>query len=95
MRQLATATHQWIRSRGQYNNFAMRMSLPAIVLILVFVGTGCTNPADRPGNDSPVIDQLVVEHPVLYPLGNTRIECIAADSQNRKLAYKWVCNMGN
>jgi hypothetical protein len=63
------------------------------VFIAVFL-TACESKPTSVGNQPPTITQLAAEHTVLYPLGNTRIECLAYDSDSDLLSYKWVSNDG-
>lgn len=42
----------------------------------------------------PFISSLTAEHTVVYPLGNTRVTCIASDQAGGSLTYQWVCNEG-
>lgn len=39
----------------------------------------------------PVIASLTVEHPTLYPRGNTRIKCVAIAPEGSQLIYRWSC----
>jgi hypothetical protein len=65
----------------------------ATLLVIVFL-SACSAFGGKVGGHTPVIEQLNIDHPTLYPLGNTQIECIAVDSLSHTLTYKWVCNSG-
>ena len=60
----------------------------------VFLAACDTKPAYT-GNQPPVITQLTAEHTLLYPLGNTKIECVAYDPDGDLLSYKWMTNNGS
>jgi len=72
----------------------VRTAIIGLVFASLVVGAACSSFSEKSTNRSPLIEQVNVEHPVLYPLGNTRIECIASSAQNDKLTYNWVSNDG-
>ncbi|MBN1374729.1 MAG: hypothetical protein JXA01_01100 [Dehalococcoidia bacterium] len=63
-------------------------------LLLVFIPvTAACNTNSGPVN-GPVISSLTPEHPDIYPVGNTRVTCIASAQDGGELTYQWVCNDG-
>jgi hypothetical protein len=74
-------------------NTFCRLFILCCVFIAVFL-TACDDKPNYTGNQPPAITQLTAEHTVLYPLGNTKIECLAYDPDSDPLSYKWVSNDG-
>jgi hypothetical protein len=95
MHQLKAASYRALSRVSNYGSLIAGIALTAILFVLIIAGTGCSSPASRSVSDSPVIAMsTVVEHPVVYPLGNTSIRCVASSALNSKLSYKWVSNDG-
>ena len=57
--------------------------------ILALSVAGCSSHTQ--GQDSSILNiaSLTAEHPTLYPLGNTRIACVATTPEGSQLTYQW------
>jgi hypothetical protein len=88
----AMPAYRWIRSC----NLAHSMGIVIMFGLFTFVlaGSACLATSEKTNKDTPVIDRLVVDHPALYSLGNTVIECSASDPQGDRLTYSWVSDDG-
>ena len=53
---------------------------------------GCNSAGEV--NSNLQITSLVAEHPAIYPLGNTRINCTAMSRDGSLLNYTWSCTDG-
>jgi hypothetical protein len=65
----------------------------AVVLMAGLSFVACSSESSSLTN-GPVISSLTVEHPDIYPVGNTRVTCVAAAKDGSALTYQWVCNDG-
>jgi hypothetical protein len=63
------------------------------VLVAGLMLTACSSAGSNPVN-GPVISALTPEHPDVYPVGNTRVTCIASAKDGSPLTYQWVANDG-
>ncbi len=62
-------------------------------LITGLLMTACSSAGSNPVN-GPVISSLTPEHPDVYPVGNTRVTCVASGKDGGALTYQWVANDG-
>jgi hypothetical protein len=67
----------------------------AILAGLVMVGGACLPQVGQPqGDQALVISSLEATHTVVYPRGYTELKCVASDSEDDKLQFKWTCTGG-
>jgi len=71
----------------------IRLISIALIIAAVSSAVACA-PAGTVSLDAPAISSLTPEHPDVYPVGNTRITCVAASKDGSALTYQWVCNDG-
>jgi hypothetical protein len=64
------------------------------VILLAGLTLAACSPVSSNSINDPVISSLTVEHPDIYPVGNTRVTCVAAAKDGGALTYQWVCNDG-
>lgn len=62
-------------------------------LIAASMLTACSSAGSNPVN-GPVISSLTPEHPDVYPVGNTRVTCVASAKDGSPLTYQWVASDG-
>ena len=77
--------------KRQIDSYYLYFTVTIALLMLI---TACSLSTGQNNDHAPVIEQLNVVHPALYPLGNTQIECFAVDSLNHTLTYTWFSNDG-
>jgi hypothetical protein len=65
----------------------------AVILVAGLTLAACKSESSNSIN-GPVISSLTVEHPDIYPVGNTRVNCVAMAKDGGALSYQWVCNDG-
>jgi hypothetical protein len=69
-----------------------------VVAVLIPTFTACSSVSGQ-DTHSPRITSLTAEHTTIYPLGNTRIDCVAVDPEGDNLNYTWASSdckiMGN
>jgi len=63
------------------------------ILALGLTLFACSSVSSGPANGL-VIASLTAEHPDVYPVGNTRVTCVAQAKDGGALSYQWVCNEG-
>ena len=65
----------------------------SLMLVIALAATLSCSPTGQPDH-GPQITSLTAEHAVVYPLGNTRIDCIAMNQDGNTLNYTWACSDG-
>jgi hypothetical protein len=65
----------------------------AVTLVAGLMASACGTSSGNPVN-GPVISSLTPEHPDVYPVGNTRVTCVASNTTGGELTYQWVSNDG-
>jgi hypothetical protein len=72
------------------------ISLLTSLFMAVFIVGGLACSANQEGADKGgvTIASLTAAYTVLYPLGNTHIECVATSPDGAKLNYQWTSNDG-
>jgi hypothetical protein len=63
------------------------------VTVIVLGGLACAA-SEGADNGGIAIASLTAAHTVVYPLGNTAIECVATSPDGTKLNYQWTSNDG-
>jgi hypothetical protein len=69
------------------------VSLVLLVLALI-PAVACNAGASGQTMYAPRIISLAAEHKAIYPLGNTKINCLAEDPDGDALNYTWTCDDG-
>jgi hypothetical protein len=64
------------------------------ILTLGLISGACNSSGGTPVDGPVVITSLTPEHPDVYPVGNTRVTCVATAKDGSALKYQWVCNDG-
>jgi hypothetical protein len=65
----------------------------AVVMVAGLTLAACSSESSN-SITGPVISSLTPEHPDVYPVGNTRVTCVATAKDGGALSYQWVCNDG-
>jgi hypothetical protein len=81
----------WESYLNKRNHIGILCVLAALIAGLIM--TACSSAGSNPVN-GPVISSLTPEHPDVYPVGNTRVTCVAAAKDGGALTYQWVANDG-
>lgn len=76
------------------NYISVRSYFMAVIAIFTMGLIACSSSNAMPAEGPVIISSLTPEHPDIYPVGNTRITCIAESKNGSKLTYQWVCNDG-
>lgn len=77
------------------NKYSSARSYFMVILTVYTLGLiACTSSTAIPAEGPVIISSLAPEHPDIYPVGNTRITCVAESRNGSKLTYQWVCNDG-
>jgi hypothetical protein len=66
-----------------------RLSLVALILCTM-LGSSCVQ-----SNNSPVIESLTAEPPVVTQGKSATVKCVASDPDGDELSYQWVATKGN
>ena len=70
-------------------NIKWRLSLVALILCTM-LGSSCVQ-----SNNSPVIESLTAEPPVVKQGKSATVKCVASDPDGDELSYQWVATKGN
>jgi len=68
------------------------MPVLSFLIIFALLITGCESPAAT--NSPPVIDSLISEKDVIFPLQQSEITCLASDLDGDSLTYEWSASGG-
>ena len=66
-----------------------------MLAVLVVVGSACVSSQEAEDNQGLKITSLKAEHVDVYPVGNTKIQCIVSDAEGDTINYKWMCTGGS
>lgn len=72
----------------------IKLLFVAVILVFNLGLIACSPAAGNPVDGPVIISSLAPEHPDIYPLGNTRVTCVASAKGGGALTYQWVCNDG-
>jgi hypothetical protein len=76
------------------NYFCKLLLLAALLIWLPLVLVACGDKPVGQNLHAPRITSLTAEHASVYPLGNTRINCVADDPDGDSLNYVWTSTDG-
>ncbi|MDD5312108.1 MAG: hypothetical protein PHO26_03600 [Dehalococcoidia bacterium] len=68
--------------------------LSLFTAVFILGGIACSANPEGADNGGIAIASLTAAHTVVYPLGNTAIECVATSPDGTKLNYQWTSNDG-
>ena len=66
-----------------------------ILAVFVILGSACVSSQGTEENQGFEITSLRAEHEDVYPVGNTKIECIVSNAKGDTIDYKWTCTGGS
>jgi hypothetical protein len=67
----------------------------AVVFLTGLISVSCSPASGSASSNGPVvISSVLAEHTIVYPVGNTRIKCLAMAKDGSSLTYQWVSSDG-
>jgi len=75
-------------------NIRQLVNIFSISIIILLAGVSCSSNSSVTSGNVPIITSVSAEHTNVYPLGNTRIICVATDPDSDNLTYLWAANDG-
>lgn len=75
-------------------NTRQLVNIFSISILILLAGVSCSSNSSVTSGNVPIITSVSAEHTNVYPLGNTRIICVATDPDSDTLTYLWAANDG-